>query len=119
MVHRTYIIEDVQIHHAPKPPDYEKQAESYAKYQWAVAYLFFTGIWAVKGSFLAFYEGLTRRLTIYRRAWSVIVAITISTYIGSLFAYAFLDGMRFKTNLKNEAIKYQFSADLVTDIFSA
>ena len=111
-------MENVQIYHASKPHDYEKIADSYAKYQWADAYLFFTGIWAVKGSFLAFYDGLTNRLTYYRRAWWATIVITILTYIGCLFAYAFLAGPKFKTSLKNEAIKYQFSADVSTDVLS-
>lgn len=111
-------MENVQVNHAPKPHDYEKIADSYAKYQWADAYLFFTGIWAVKGSFLAFYDGLTNRLTYYRRAWWATIVITVLTYIGCLFAYAFLAGPKFKTSLKNEAIKYQFSTDVSTDVLS-
>lgn len=118
MLSRTYTIQAVQINHQAKPSDYQAIADSYAKYQWADAYLFFTGIWAVKGSFLAYYDDLTRRLTTFRRAWWVTIVFTILTYIGSLFAYAFLDGTHFKTNLRNEAIKYQFAADLSTDVFS-
>ena len=118
MLSKTYTIQDVQIFHIPKPSHYQATADSYAKYQWADAYLFFTSIWAVKGSFLAYYEDLTKRLTTIRRAWWATIVFTILTYIGSLFAYAFLDGVHFKTNLRNEAIKYQFSADLSTDIFS-
>ena len=113
-----YIIQSVQIDHLPKPSQYQEVADSYAKYQWADAYLFFTGIWAVKGSFLAYYDDLTKRLTLFRRAWWATIAFTILTYIGSLFAYAFLDGVHVKKNLKNEAIKYQFAADLTTDVFS-
>ena len=113
-----YVIQSVQIDHLPKPSHYQEAADSYAKYQWANAYLFFTGIWAVKGSFLAYYDDITKRLTPFRRAWWATIAFTILTYIGSLFAYAFLDGVHIKTNLKNEAIKYQFSADLTTDVFS-
>ena len=115
---KTFTVQDVQIFHKPKPSDYQATASSYAKYQWVVAYLFFTGIWAVKGSFLAYYDDLTKRMTVFRRIWWAIIVFTILTYIGALFAYAFLDGVRFKTNLKNEAIKYQFAADLSTDVFS-
>ena len=118
MVPTTFIVQDVRIHHAPKPVNYDRIEDSYAKYQWAVAYLFFTGIWAVKGSFLAFYDRLTQRLTFYRRAWWATIVITILTYIGSLFAYAFLDGINFRTNLKNDAIQYEFAADVTTDILS-
>ena len=113
-----FIIQEVQLNHAPKPPDYDILSIRYAKFQWAVAYCFFTGIWAIKGAFLAFYDGLTKRLTNYRRAWWVAIVITVATYIGSLFAYAFLDGKHFSKSLQNEAVKYQFSADLTTDVLS-
>ena len=118
MSDRTFIVQSVQINHHEKPANFEEISTSYAKYQWADAYLFFTGIWAVKGSFLAYYDSLTQRLTWHRRAWWATIVLTVLTYVGSLFAYAFLDGQRFKTNLKNEAIKYQFSADFTTDVFS-
>lgn len=118
MLSKTFIIQDVQIFHLSKPSHYQATANTYAKYQWADAYLFFTGIWAVEGSFLAYYDDLTKRLATFRRAWWAIIVFTIITYVGSLSAYAFLDGVRFKTNLKNEAIKYQFSADLCTDALS-
>lgn len=118
MLPRTFIIQDVRVNHQVKPSHYQAIADSYAKYEWADAYLFFTGIWAVKGSFLAYYDDLTKRLSPFRRAWWAAIVFTILTYIGSLFAYAFLDGLRLKTNLRNEAIKYQFAADLSTDFFS-
>ena len=118
MLSDTFIVQGVQIYHHPKAADYQAVADSYAKYQWADAYLFFTGIWAVKGSFLAYYDDLTKRLTTFRRIWWATIIFTILTYVGSLFAYAFLDGVHFKKNLRNEAIKYQFSADLSTDVFS-
>ena len=118
MLSKTFIIQDVKIFHHPKPPHYQDVADSYAKYQWADAYLFFTSIWAVKGSFLAYYDDLTKRLTTFRRFWWAAIVFTILTYIGSLFAYAFLNGTQFKESLKNEAIKYQFSADLSTDVIS-
>ena len=108
----------MQSFHKPKPPDWEQIAARYAKTQWGLAYIFFTGTWAVKGSFLAFYDSLTRRLPFYRRAWWAIVVLTILTYIGSLFAYGFLDGLKFETSLRNEAIIYQFSADFTTDVLS-
>ena len=115
---RAYLLQSVQINHLPKPSNYQEVADTYAKYQWANAYLFFTGIWAVKGSFLAFYDDLTKRLTTFRRAWWTAIVLTILTYIGSLFAYAFLDGVHVKETLRNESIKYVFAADLTTDVFS-
>ena len=118
MLSRTYAIQEVQINHHAEPSHYQAIADSYAKYQWADTYISFTGIWAVKGSFLAYYDDLTKRLSSFRRAWWATIVFTILTYIGNLFAYAFLDGFHFKTNLGNEVIKYQFAADLSTDFFS-
>ena len=118
MSSKTFIVQSVRIDHEEKPANFEEISASYAKYQWAIAYLFFTGIWAVKGSFLAYYDGLTRRLPNFRRAWWATIVVTILTYIGCLLAYAFLDGLRFKQNLRNEAINYQFSADFTTDVLS-
>lgn len=112
----TYTVQDVHLFHAKPPLHFEDLTRQFAKYQWAGAYLFFTSIWSVKGSFLAFYDDMTKRLPPYRRYWWVAIVITVLTYIGSLLAYAFLDGVRFTNNSKNEAIKYQFSADLITDL---
>ena len=117
-VEKTYTVQAVIVDHIKKPANYAKITDAYAKYQWANAYLYFTGLWAVKGSFLAFYHGLTQRLTYYRLAWWVTVVYTALTFIGSLLAYGFLDGSHYKSNTKNEAIKYNFSVDLTTDIFS-
>ncbi|KAL8822608.1 MAG: hypothetical protein Q9191_006660, partial [Dirinaria sp. TL-2023a] len=116
LIDTTFTVQDVHIYHAKPPPHFENLTHRFAKYQWAGAYLFFTGIWSVKGSFLAFYDDLTKRLPLYRRGWWVTIVITVLTYIGSLLAYAFLDGVRLTNNSKNEAIKYQFSADLITDL---
>lgn len=110
--------EHVRLDHAPAPANFKDVEDSLDKYQWAVAYLFFTGLWAIKCSFLAFYDDLTKRLKLYRRAWWIIIGYTILTYIGSLFAYAFLLGTNATGFSKNEAIKYQFSAELTTDILS-
>ena len=117
--HQIFLVQDVTLKLLPKPPDFQAVRVNVAKYYWIEAYLFFTGIWAVKGSFLAYYDSLTQRLPWYRRAWWVTTAITILTYIGSLLAYGFLNGLQFKTNPKNRAINYQFSADFVTDVLSA
>ena len=114
-----FILQEVRVQHVRPPPNHGHLTTSFTRSQWAVAYCFFTGIWAVKAAFLAFYDNLTKRLRNYRRAWWTVIAFTVATYIGSLFAYAFLDGMRFRHSSQNEAVKYQFSADLTTDIMSS
>ncbi|KAL8784409.1 MAG: hypothetical protein Q9195_009054 [Heterodermia aff. obscurata] len=115
-IHTTYVVQDVNVQHAKPPSHFKEMLDQYKRYQWAGAYLFFTSIWSIKGSFLAFYDDLTRRLPRYRRAWWAAIVITVLTYIGSLLAYAFLDGIQLTTTSRNQAIKYQFAADLVTDL---
>ncbi|KAL8936649.1 MAG: hypothetical protein Q9216_004818 [Gyalolechia sp. 2 TL-2023] len=115
-VDTTFKVQAVRTEHRPMPADFEEASNRYARYQWAIAYFFFTGIWAVKGSFLAFYDKLTQRLPRIRKAWWIGIVITFLTYIGSLFAYAFLNGLKFKRSLRNKAINYQFAADFATDI---
>ncbi|KAL9034923.1 MAG: hypothetical protein Q9214_006824 [Letrouitia sp. 1 TL-2023] len=115
-VDTSFKVQAVRTEHHPKPPDFERTTKLFAHYQWAIAYLFFTGIWAIKGSFLAFYDQLTQRLPHVRRAWWIAIIFTVLTYIGSLFAYAFLNGNQFKQSLRNKGINYQFAADLTTDV---
>ncbi len=111
-------VQSVQKDHQKPPPGFQKKTLTFAHVQWAVAYLYFTAIWAVKGSFLTFYDKLTQRLKWFRRAWWATIVITVLSYVGSLIAYAFLNGISYATSTKNEAIRYQFSVDLATDIFS-
>lgn len=114
-------VQKVHIFHESRPKNFQQDLSNYSRYIWADAYLFFTGIWAVKGAFLAYYDSLTRRLVNFRWAWWAVVVLTILTYIGSLFANAFLDGIHFTSpiaTLKNEAINYQFSVDFLTDVLS-
>ena len=117
-VDTTFEVQFVRTDHRPAPAGFEEASSRFAQYQWAIAYFFFTGIWAVKGSFLAFYEKLTQRLPRIRRAWWIGIVFTFLTYIGSLLAYAFLNGLKFKKSLRNKAINYQFAADFTTDIIS-
>ncbi|KAL9609935.1 MAG: hypothetical protein Q9167_005331 [Letrouitia subvulpina] len=117
-VDNSFKVQAVRTEHRQKPPDFERITKLYAHYQWAIAYLFFTGIWAIKGSFLAFYDQLTQRLPNIRRAWWIAIIITVLTYIGSLFAYAFLNGNQFSQSLRNKGINYQFAADFTTDMIT-
>lgn len=111
-------VQAVQLGHHKPPPGFAARALTFSHFQWAIAYLWITGVWAVKGSFLAFYDGLTQRLLWYRRAWYVAIVLTILTYMGFLFCYAFLDGRQLKQGPRSEAIYYQFSVDIVTDVLS-
>ena len=117
-VDKIFTVQDVRVGRIRPPPNFEAITSDCAGCQWAVAYLFFTAIWAMKGAFLAFYDGLTQRLPAYRRAWWFAIVFTIVTYIGALFAYAFLIGLKVQKGFHNRAINYGFSVDLVTDVFS-
>ncbi|KAL9086147.1 MAG: hypothetical protein Q9159_004327 [Coniocarpon cinnabarinum] len=118
MVPVTYAVQHDNGQKGTPPPAFKHTAHLFAKYQWANAYLFFTTIWSVKASFLAYYFDLTTNLIGYRRAWWSITVFTALTYTGCLFAYAFLNGLQSgDQDHKNQAIRYQFSADFTTDVF--
>ena len=114
----TFMIQSVQIDHHRKPPDFRKKQLLYAHYQWAIAYFFFTGVWAIKASFLAFYNPLTRRLPLMRRAWYAATGFTALTYVGVLVASGLLNGNHFSASLKNKGINVHFACDLSTDVVS-
>lgn len=119
MVPYTMTVQAVQLGVTSTPPHYHESLLTYGKYQWGVSYLFFTSIWLVKGTFLAFYDDLTSKLPWYRRAWMAIIVFTVLTYIGSLLAYGLLNGLKLgDKDHKNQAIRYQFAADFTTDVLS-
>ncbi|KAI9652943.1 MAG: hypothetical protein M1831_006272 [Alyxoria varia] len=114
--HPTFVQQDVQYFHKEPPTDYKQLADRYTRAQWANAYIFFCGIWTVKGAFLAFYSNLTHNLPTYRKIWWAIVVFTFLTWIGALISYALLFGNIAYKGPKNRAIYYAFSSDIVTDV---
>ena len=112
-------IQDVEIHHMHPPENFGQIRVIYSRLQWAIAYVFFAGVWSIKAAFLSFYEALTHNLFKFRIAWWAINVFTFLTWIGTMIAYALLNGRYLgQGTRKNKAINYQFSVDFVTDILS-
>ena len=65
-------------------PGFLKNATFYLKMQFALTYLYWSCLWAVKACFLAFYHRLTKNLKYCRQAWWTIVVITLLSYIGAM-----------------------------------
>lgn len=64
-----------------------KNATSYLKLQFALTYLYWSCLWAVKACFLSFYHRLTKNLRYCRQAWWATVIITLLSYIGAIITY--------------------------------
>jgi len=63
-------------------PDFLDRLYVFNNAQFAFTFLFWTGLWAVKAAFLAFFYRLTYQLCWPRRAWWVILVLAILSYIG-------------------------------------
>ena len=59
----------------------------FLKFQFAETFIFWTCLWAVKASFLAFFKRLTTNVRFHYAAWWVIVVITALAYIGCVITY--------------------------------
>lgn len=143
ITNNLYAQQAVVYEHHGKPPNYKEASSNYADEEWANAYLFFSCLWSVKASFLAFYGNLTKGLKAYRIAWWALIGLCILTYIGCLISYPFLNitgnttGKMFSTASidcqrsqadriylertklnRSYSITYEFSVDVVTDILS-
>lgn len=84
----TFVVQGVQFDRLQKPGDFKHETTRFDDLQWAISNIFFSGLWSVKGSFLAFYKELTEGLTAHRLAWWFIVVVTVLTYIGSIVGFA-------------------------------
>ena len=81
---------------APPPTTPEAQAaalsmlnkiEFYIKMQFTETMLFWTCLWLVKASFLAFFKRLTTNVKAHYIAWWIIAVITGLSYIGAVITY--------------------------------
>lgn len=82
-----YELLDVGAGRAQLTPTFMLRASYYLKCQLASIVLFWTCLWSVKASFLAFFYQLTERLTWPRRAWWVLVVFTTLAFTASVISY--------------------------------
>ncbi|KAK5740537.1 hypothetical protein LTR17_004574 [Elasticomyces elasticus] len=100
------------------------RASLYLKLQFTSTLLFWSCLWSVKASFLAFFRQLTEGLNYPRRAWYAITAITTMAFIGSIITYpvsctSFVLGeCQAPENVNRSLISLRFSTavDIITDI---
>ena len=59
----------------------------FLKFQFAASMIFWTCVWSVKASFLAFFKRLTTNVKGHYAAWWVILVITVLAYIGCVITY--------------------------------
>ncbi|KAF6219280.1 hypothetical protein HO133_005105 [Letharia lupina] len=64
--------------------DFMKNATFYLKLQFALTYLYWSCLWAVKACFLSFYHRLTKNLKYCRQVWWATVIISVLSYIGAI-----------------------------------
>jgi hypothetical protein len=75
------------------PPDMAQMAPIFAKItrylklQFSATFLFWSCLWSVKASFLAFFKRLTNNLKAHVIAWWVIVGITVLAFVGCVISY--------------------------------
>ena len=60
---------------------FEERMTQYLKQQFAIIVLFWSCLWAVKGSFLAFYWPLFRRQIVAKRCWEAVLVFNILAYL--------------------------------------
>ena len=62
--------------------DFATRADFFLKCQFGIIVLFWTSVWAVKFSFLAFYRGLFNKLPQQLRYWRVVLLLVTVFYMG-------------------------------------
>ncbi|KAI9883403.1 MAG: hypothetical protein M1823_004839 [Watsoniomyces obsoletus] len=82
-----YIIELVGAGLVAAPDNMVAMASRYMKMQMTLTTLFWTCLWTVKFSFLAFFHKLGTGLQYQRKYWWVVTVITIGSYIACIVSY--------------------------------
>ena len=68
----------------PPPVDFEADSERYYRGSLAVWVCFYTGLWAVKFSFLLFFKRLGQNVAQQQVLWWCVFVFTVATYIISI-----------------------------------
>ncbi|KAF4556443.1 Hypothetical protein D9617_1g083210 [Elsinoe fawcettii] len=112
----------------PLYPTLPKDDVTMRKVSVAANMLFYSGLWSVKFSLLAFYKQLMSRIKTYVRAWWVVLVFSIVVYIVAIFISAFgcsrpqdattSGGCQKPRDFQSvaAALWFGYTADVVTDI---
>lgn len=87
MAPTMYIMHCILNRGDPPPPNIGELSITFMKMQFAVTLLFWTGIWAVKFAFLAFFYQLGRGLRAQSILWKSVLVFSIMAYFGCLISY--------------------------------
>ncbi|KAK3075664.1 hypothetical protein LTR53_000812 [Teratosphaeriaceae sp. CCFEE 6253] len=87
MAPSMYELLAVSVGRETATPAFLLRGSFYLKCQFASTLLFWTCLWSVKASFLAFFRQLTANLKWPRMAWWVVTIITTLAFIGSIITY--------------------------------
>ena len=68
----------------PPPPDFPHNTETYLRRTVVVISFFYTGLWAVKLSFLLFFKRLGQNVRNQKLLWWAVLAIIAATYFACL-----------------------------------
>ncbi len=78
-VELSYAVISGQIN--PPPADFPKRTEGYLRETIATIIFFFSGLWAIKLSFLVFFKRLGQNVRHQKPVWWTVLAITGTTYL--------------------------------------
>lgn len=103
--------------------NFMKNATFYLKLQFALTYLYWSCLWAVKACFLSFYHRLTKNLKYCRQVWWATVIISVLSYIGAIITYpvscsSFVLGQcesQIHISRSLVSLRYSTAVDIITD----
>ena len=114
----------------PPPDTFEKDTENYFKGTLVVLVFFFTSLWAIKLSFLMFFQRLGQNVTGQKKLWWCVFSLTVATYLVAIgvLQYSCLAGPfqeLFQNCTGNRPVQYQrmtlkftCAMDVLTDYLS-
>nr|OQO11424.1 hypothetical protein B0A51_16348 [Rachicladosporium sp. CCFEE 5018] len=123
MAHPMYDIILLSVGALDPGPNFMERSTFYLKCQFASTMLFWSCLWAVKASFLAFFWRLTHQIPALRRLWWAVMALTIVSYIGCVVTYpvsctSFVLGaceVPDKIHLSLISLRYSTAVDIMSD----
>ena len=68
----------------PPPPDLAQHAETYLKRSVAIIAFFYSGLWAIKLSFMLFFKRLGRNVRRQNVLWWTILAVVVASWLACI-----------------------------------
>lgn len=77
----TYLVVAIGTGEVLPPPDFLQQLQLYPRGQVVFFWLYFTGLWAIKLSFLLFFRRLGNRVRSQKIIWWIVLALTVAFFV--------------------------------------